>query len=176
MKTLEFIYQESQIHFLLNPTDDNVMVNATEMAKMFKKRTDVYLKTQSTKELIRELELTPNGGSSYEKVLENRGHMGMWFCEDLAIDFAMWLDVKFRVWVCKTIREMVRNQTKKVKKAVDSVDEKHLALQSLINEIENSDNEEAKAVITAFSDYNEAKKLKSKVLTEFQKQLKMDFN
>ena len=29
-QALEFIYQETEIHFLINTTDDNVMVNATE--------------------------------------------------------------------------------------------------------------------------------------------------
>ena len=38
-KTLEFIYQEKQVHFLVNPTDKNVMINATEMANVFGKRT-----------------------------------------------------------------------------------------------------------------------------------------
>ena len=46
MKTLEFLYQETQIHFLFNPSDKNVMVNATEMAKIFGKRTKDFLANQ----------------------------------------------------------------------------------------------------------------------------------
>lgn len=174
MKTLEFIYQETQIHFLLNPLNENVMINATEMAKLFNKRTGHYLANESTKEFILELERAEMSVSSDFKIIENRGHMGIWFCEDLAIDFAMWLDVGFRVWVCRTIREMLRNQTKRVKKAVDTVSETELALQRLINEVDNSNNVEAKNIIKAFQAYNEAKKEKSKALISLTKQLKME--
>ena len=52
MKTLEFIYQETEIHFLVNPLDKNVMVNATEMAKLFGKETRVFLKTDHAKAFI----------------------------------------------------------------------------------------------------------------------------
>jgi hypothetical protein len=42
VKPLEFSYDDKIIHFLMN--DDNVMVNATEMAKVFNKRIDVIYK------------------------------------------------------------------------------------------------------------------------------------
>ena len=42
MKALEFIYQDTEIAFLLG-TEKNVMVNATEMAKAFGKRTSDFL-------------------------------------------------------------------------------------------------------------------------------------
>ena len=35
MNTLQFNYNNNEIHFLVNPTDKNVMINATEMAKVF---------------------------------------------------------------------------------------------------------------------------------------------
>lgn len=107
MKSIQFIYQDTEIHFLVNPDQDNVMVNATEMAKAFGKRTDVYLKTQSTKEFISALERTPNGGRSEVKIVDNRGHMGIYFDRRLALDFAAWLDVNFRVWVFSTLDELM---------------------------------------------------------------------
>lgn len=42
MKTLEFIYQDTQIHFAINPLDKDVMINATEMANAYNKRLDVF--------------------------------------------------------------------------------------------------------------------------------------
>jgi|SRR5690625_277153 len=118
MKSIQFIYEDTEIHFLVNPDQENVMVNATEMAKVFGKRTDVYLKTQSTKEFISalertpnggrsEVEQTPNGGRSDFKIVENRGHMGIYFDRRLALDFAAWLDVNFRVWVFSTLDEIM---------------------------------------------------------------------
>ncbi|UOY07721.1 KilA-N domain-containing protein [Muricauda sp. SCSIO 64092] len=79
MKTFEFLYQETQIHFLFNPSDKNVMVNATEMAKIFGKRTKDFLANQSTKTLISELERTLISVHSEVKIVDNRGHMGIYF-------------------------------------------------------------------------------------------------
>lgn len=103
MKTLEFIYQDTQIHFLVNPLGKNVMVNATEMAKLFNKRTSDYLQNSSTKLFLEELQLTLFSVNSECKLLENRGHMGYYFHRLVALDFAAWLDVKFRVWIIDTI-------------------------------------------------------------------------
>ena len=51
MKSLEFIYQETEIHFLLDREGD-VMVNATEMAKAFGKRTRDFLRLDFAKSYI----------------------------------------------------------------------------------------------------------------------------
>lgn len=72
-KTLEFIYQDMQIHFLINPTDNNVMINATEMAKAFDRRLDFFLKADHTKNFIKELEIyyasfSQNGGNENENL------------------------------------------------------------------------------------------------------------
>lgn len=53
MKTLEFFYHETEIHFLVNPNQKNVMVNATEMAKMFNKRMDNFLKADHAQKFIK---------------------------------------------------------------------------------------------------------------------------
>src|SRR5690606_13289363 len=100
-KTLEFIYQDMQIHFLINPTDNNVMINATEMAKAFDKRIDVFLKADHTKNFIKELEnfyslFPPNGGNKNDnapdisgtlnvKIIETKKKLGTYMCEPLAL-------------------------------------------------------------------------------------------
>lgn len=113
MKTVKFNYQDNEIEFLIDPTNDNVMVNATEMAKLFNKRTDVFLKTSSAKMFIAEVERPPNGGRSDQKIIENRGHMGIYFNRVLALKFAAWLDVKFELWVFSTIDEIIFGHYKK---------------------------------------------------------------
>lgn len=72
MKTLEFFYQEAQIHFLVNPAQKNVMINATEMAKLFGKRIDHFLKTEHARRFILALKNDNNlpeksGGLNEEK-------------------------------------------------------------------------------------------------------------
>ena len=97
-KALEFIYQDTEIHFLLG-NEKEVMVNATEMAKAFGKRTTDFLANQSTKDFIFEVEQTLKSVRSDLKIINNRGHMGIYFERKLALKFATWLDVKFEVWI-----------------------------------------------------------------------------
>jgi len=52
VNTLEFLYKEAQIHFLVNPDDDNVLINATEMGNLFGKLAKDYLKTVQTEKFI----------------------------------------------------------------------------------------------------------------------------
>jgi phage antirepressor YoqD-like protein len=80
------------------------MVNLTRIAKAFDKRLDVYLKTQETKELIEALntELTPNGGSC---ILTENGK-GTWANQELTLDFAQWISVKFKVFCIKHLKRL----------------------------------------------------------------------
>ncbi len=146
MKALEFIYQENEIHFLINPSNKNVMINATEMAKVFGKKTEYYLKSKSTKEFIEELELMinktdleserlPNGRRSDVKIIENRGHKGIYFDRRLALDFAAWLDVKFRVWIFETIDEIIFGHYKKHWEAHAAQETAKIQMESLKQEM-----------------------------------------
>lgn len=128
MKSLEFIYQDTQIHFSLQ-NEGNVMVNATEMAKAFNKRIDHFLKAEHTKQFIKALEkdmasfppyggsenseFSPNGGNSTIKILETNTNLGTFMHEVLALKFAAWLDVEFELWVYKKINEILFGNYKK---------------------------------------------------------------
>lgn len=107
MKTLEFNYQDNQINFLVNQKDKSVMINATEMAKMFGKRTTHYLENESTKEFISALKLTGMSVSLDSEIMEFKGRNGLYFCELLAIDFAAWLNVDFKIWIYSKIQEII---------------------------------------------------------------------
>lgn len=118
MKTLEFIYQETQIHFLVNQ-NTNVMVNATEMANLFGKRVDHFKSLDSTKLFISELIEHENnkkihrdhGGFLTEKdIIQGKGRGGTYMHRKLAIEFAMWLDVKFKLWVVDIIEDIVNSR------------------------------------------------------------------
>lgn len=119
---LDFLYQETEIHFLVHPGDKNVMVNATEMGKAFGRRTSNFLRNGDTKDTISALERTLIGVNSNEenqserthivahsdlKIVDDRGHMGIYFHRLLAIDFASWLDKDFKVWILLKIDEVV---------------------------------------------------------------------
>lgn len=81
-----FQYNGSPITF---QKGDSVMVNATEMAKPFGKRTNDFLSSKSTNELICSLSVK-TGISATELVIVNQGgrNQGTWLHEDLALIFA----------------------------------------------------------------------------------------
>lgn len=103
-----FNYNGSNVSFI--KTDYGVLVNATDMAKIFNKKPVEYLRLPSVKELVRSmvgfLHISENQivrtlpGSP-----ENGG--GTWVHEDLAIDLAKWLSVDFRMWCNAKIKELL---------------------------------------------------------------------
>ena len=113
-KALEFIYQDTQIHFLLG-NDKNVMVNATEMAKAFGKRIENFKRLDETKIFIKELLEHENAkfDSSHmseqnlknlvEDDIINTTNKATYMHRKLALKFAVWLDVKFELWIIDTI-------------------------------------------------------------------------
>jgi hypothetical protein len=109
MSSLEYLFQEAQIHFLVNGTEKQVMINATEMAKVFGRRTKDFLKTDSAKAFIESLKRALNGA----QITQDRGRNGLYFREELALKFAAWLDPDFEVWVYSTIKEITFGNYKK---------------------------------------------------------------
>jgi hypothetical protein len=62
MKSVKYLYNDQSIEFIQG--ESNIMVNATQMAKIFNKRLDFFLKSENTKAFIEELELTLFGNDS----------------------------------------------------------------------------------------------------------------
>jgi phage antirepressor YoqD-like protein len=91
----------------------DVYINATEMAKPFGKRPNDYLNLLSTKELIKELSVTILNGNGDNQLIitetggKNKG--GTWFSEELSLDFAQWLNIKFKVWCNGRIKELLKH-------------------------------------------------------------------
>lgn len=172
-QTLEFLYQETEIHFSVNSKEKNVMVNATEMAKLFDKRTSDYLQNSSTRLFLKELELTLKSVNSNIKLLDNRGHMGYYFHRLVALDFAAWLDVKFRVWMITTIDTLLFAKNEKVAQSFSEENRLISERNRIIKEAKENNN-------IALLDYLENEKSLSKTkyqtkkaLDKFKSQYKM---
>lgn len=138
MKALEFIYQDTAIHFLLDPTDENIMVNATEMAKAYKKNISDFTRLKSTKSFIKALEkdlnlknnvadvrqypgqttldLAQKGGQ--ERIICTQKRGGTYMNRKLAIKFAAWLDVNFELWIINIIDELLLANVQEVTKTL----------------------------------------------------------
>lgn len=106
MKTNQiFQYNGSSITF---QKGDNVMVNATEMAKPFNKRPNDFLILKSTNELTNSLS-AKTGIPVTGLVIVNQGgnNQGTWMHEDLALVFAQWLSPDFYLWCNDRIKELL---------------------------------------------------------------------
>ena len=201
MDILEFIYDEKTISF--DPTgDDNVLVNATEMAKAFDKRIDNFLRLDNVIEFINVLieslnegrEFPPNGGNSEVKldsefphirgnsapitksdILQTRGQNGTWMHRILALKFAAWLDAKFEVWVWKTIDRIILGHYREVKAATY---EKLAAEKAAEKKREQllKDNPEFVEFLELEGKITEAEKKRQKALRASMAQFKFDFN
>ena len=123
MEVTNFMYNDQTIEFASN-NNDSVMVNATQMAKIFDKRIDVFLKADHVKSFIEVLELTPFGGSlttlKREEIVQIKNGVHTFFHRILALKFAAWLDPRFEVWVFSTIDTIILGHYREQKDATEA--------------------------------------------------------
>lgn len=178
MQTLKFNYHETEISFTYG-SEENVMVNATEMAKAFGKRIDVFLKTDHAKSFINALELTPFGGSSEplkrDEIIKSISGASTWMHRILALKFAAWLDPKFEVWVFSTIDEIILGAYRQHKQASIAKIKAQKALEDKKKRL-LEENPEFQEFLDLEKEVNEAARQQKNALRMSNEQLKMDFS
>jgi hypothetical protein len=110
MGAVHFIYNDQPVDFL--PTGkDNVMVNATQMAKIFGKVVEPFTRNDATKRFISECLKSDNsrflGITNESDLIDSRQKSGTWMHRVLALKFAAWLDPAFELWVYITIDKIL---------------------------------------------------------------------
>lgn len=101
---------------------ENIMINATEMAKPFGKTTKDWLRTLASKNFINtlsdvrqicltELVTIKQGGN---------GEQGTWMHEDVALEFARWLSPQFAIWCNDHIRTLLTKGTTSIGQPTES--------------------------------------------------------
>lgn len=105
MKNLQiFNYENNPISFQIGTED--LMVNATQMAKPFRKKASDFLKSAQIQEFLRQLsELRKIDSSDLVKVIYGNDG-GTWMHEDVAMEFARWLNPIFAIWCNDRIKEL----------------------------------------------------------------------
>ena len=92
------------------------MVNATQMRKLFNKRTNDWLRLQSTKDFLNPLKNNQNADilnglfNEYKplvQVFRGGSNQGTWMQEDTALEFSRWLSQTFAIWTNKHIKELL---------------------------------------------------------------------
>lgn len=97
-------YQNNPVSF---NTGEGIMVNATEMAKPFRKRPAKWLELPSTLQFIESLEAIRKSDRS--DLVKQVNGVGTWFTEDVALEFARWLSPAFAIWCNDRIKELLKN-------------------------------------------------------------------
>ena len=109
----QFDYEGTPISFEFS--DGNKMINATEMARPFRKQIGHFLALQGTRDYILLLESryrnSDIGGMLREVLRVIKGGVpelqGTWMDEKLALKFAAWLSPEFELWVYDRIQELL---------------------------------------------------------------------
>ena len=111
MNIQKFKFDDVEIEFDLRQ-GKNVMVNATEMMKLFpNKRMSDFVANQNTEDFI--LECLRNGNSRFlgvekrEDLIVTNQKFGTWMHRVLALKFAAWLNPRFELWVYLTIDNLL---------------------------------------------------------------------
>lgn len=100
-------YKGSQISFM---SGENVMVNATQMAKPFGKLVGDWLRLKTTTEFTEALasDMQIPISALIQTVKGGNSEQGTWMHEDAALEFARWLSPAFAIWCNKRIKELLK--------------------------------------------------------------------
>lgn len=99
-------YNGAQVAF--EEIDGKMMVNATQMAKSFGKRTRDWLVTQQAKDLLKALTEAGNLASADLQVVVKGGtNQGTFFHEEVALLFAQWLSPEFYIACNRKLKELI---------------------------------------------------------------------
>ena len=120
-----FNYNGNNVSF--RKENDNVFINATEMAKNFDRQVKHWFENPSTHEYIHALakhkglnaigenptslntsELAKNYPSLLFVVKGGLNQQGTWMHEDVALEFARWLNPSFAIWCNDRIKELLK--------------------------------------------------------------------
>ena len=114
METVNLKFGEALISF--EKKDREVMVNATQMAKVFGKEVTFFLRNEDTKRFIDSCLKTANSQflniKTRDDLVLGKQKSGTWMHRVLALKFAAWLNPDFEVWVYTTIDTLLYDYAK----------------------------------------------------------------
>lgn len=141
-------YLGSRIEFKV--VEGVVYANATKMMEVNpKKRINDWTSSKATKELVEAVssvtEIPVSQLIDVKKGNSSNFEQGTWVHEDLVLDLAQWLDVKFRLWCNKQIATLIRegevaiNTPKTYKEALIALIEAEEVKEKLLLDIKEKD-------------------------------------
>lgn len=98
--------------------EGHIYANATSMCKALNKRAQHWLELEATKEMVNEISNEAGIPASELIIIKKGGNpkeQGTWIYEELVLELAGWLDVKFRRWCQKQIATLLREGEVEIK-------------------------------------------------------------
>ena len=140
METKSFQFGESVVNFEID--NKNVMVNATEMAKVFGKQVVAFMRNEDTQNFIQAcLKSEKSHFLNIEKeedLYVSRQKSGTWMHRILALKFAAWLNPDFEVWVYSVIDEILFGQYSELDAKIKETAERKARIKFLREDIESN--------------------------------------
>jgi hypothetical protein len=143
MEILKYEFNSTEVDFEFG-NESTVMVNATQVAKIFDREVSGFLKTEQTKSFIEaycraenipsENEFSPLG--KLIRVVSSGRNNGTWMDRVVAIKFAAWLNPDFEVWVYKTIDYILFNHYQMLESSLKNSAVRKLKIIVLEDELE----------------------------------------
>jgi hypothetical protein len=110
METKICKFEENEITFLLSK-ENSMMVNATQMAKVFNSEVAHFMANEGTKRFVNACLNTRNSEyiniSKESDLFRSNQKSGTFMHRILALKFAAWLSPDFEVWVYSTIEKLL---------------------------------------------------------------------
>jgi KilA-N domain len=141
MSVVTFKFNENEITFDFN--NENLKVNATQMAKAFGKDVPDFTGLKGTKEFI--VVCLNNRNHGYLKIeseadlIESKQKEGTWMHRILALKFAAWLDPEFELWIYSTIDKLIFGEYHNLKKSLKESANRKNKIESLRDELREAD-------------------------------------
>lgn len=121
MEILHFIYNKKTIDFEFNKQTD-LMVNATQMAKIFGKRIENFTRMETTQNFITECLKNANQRflsiENEQDLIDSKQKSGTWMHRILALKFAAWLNPAFELWIFITIDKIINQEFQEQRSAL----------------------------------------------------------
>jgi len=189
MEIIKFVYNEKEVDFLPGG-NENVMVNATQMAKIFEKDVRIFLKSDHAQAFIEALLMTPYGDNksdlsatngknkfkySKDEIIKTNKKGGTWMHRILTLKFAAWLDPYFEVWVFHTIDKIILGHLKEIRDATMEKMDAEKARDKMQAELLQKYPDEFSAYLEIEGKLTAAHKKRIAAIKASSSQIKMDF-
>lgn len=142
MDLFDTVYNGKPVSFDFTK-DRNVMVNATEMAKIFGKKINHFMENETTKSFISECLKSRNSGflnvESEADLYISKQKSGTWMHRILAIKFAAWLDPAFELWVYTTIDKILFEHYRNMEKGIRESARRRVRMDRIRNVLATND-------------------------------------